>query len=240
MKKNKIIPANVNPGYLPIDFVRCLAKSYKALPQLGEILTETSSLPNMARTKNGLNFLRGDGEWMLLVDSDQAWEPQAIIQLLRTAKEKKVKIVSGMTFMQQQGRIIPHAYQRITDQKVLAPYAVLPSLTEPFKVTAVGGGCLLVHREVIEKVKEMTDGTTSYYWWEETFDLAVGKMTGEDITFCERASAAGFEIWYEPKAIFGHADRRQILGPLEYLGFLRRSNIEHAHLRTPDIRSTPR
>lgn len=234
LKKGSILPVNVNPGYLPRTFVESLALSYKALPHLLPIIANTSAIPNRARTQNGEAFLASDAEWVLLLDSDMMWEPDAIIRLTKTARQTKAKAISGLTFMEQKNRVIPHAYATIPNNqggKILAPYAVLPTLTEPFQVDAVGGACFLVHRDVYQAVYEMTKGTTRYYWQEDVYNPKSNDQQGEDITFSKRIYAAGFNILYEPRAVFLHTSKETLLGPKEYLDFLERLNIEHAHLR---------
>jgi GT2 family glycosyltransferase len=199
-----------------------------------EIQEESSAIPNLARTKNGEMFLASDAEWALLIDSDMTWEPVSIIQLLKTAKEKKAKVVSGITFMEQKERIVPHAYSNIPDGQdgmVLAPYAVVPSISEPFKVDAAGGACLLVHREVYERVKAMTEQVTRYYWQEVTYSPKNHDMKGEDIVFSERVKAAGYDIWYEPRAPFPHIAKPELVTVQKYVNWLDSQGIPNPYER---------
>lgn len=197
-----------------------------------EIQEESSAIPNLARTKNGEAFLASKAEWALLIDSDMTWEPVSIIQLLKTAREKNAKVVSGITFMEQKDRIVPHAYADIPDGRggvVIAPYAVLPSINEPFTVEAVGGACLLVHREVYEKVREMTKGVTRYYWQEIMYSPKNHEMKGEDIVFSERIRAAGYEIWYDPTAPFPHLRKPELVTVQLYVDWLDSKGIPNPY-----------
>ncbi len=235
MKKNSIMPATVYYGGVPITFLHALIHSYKAMHNLLPLQAESSGMINLARTKNGKAFLMSDAEWILLLDTDMWWEPYSIIRLMKTAKEKKVKAVAGLAFMEQKDRIIPNAYAFIPDGsggKYLAPYAVLPSLTEPFKVDATGGSCFLVHRDVYEDImkREVERGETAYYWQEDAYMPIKKEMQGEDITFCKRITEAGYDIWYEPRALFSHLSKNKLVDVREYLAFLDVSKIEHAHL----------
>ncbi len=231
MKKNTIMPATVYYGGVPMTFLQSLISSYKALTNLLPLQAETSGMINLARTRNGKAFLMSQAEWILLLDTDMWWEPGAIIQLMRTAKERKAKIIAGLAFMEQKERIIPNAYAFIPSgegQKELAPYAVLPSMTEAFTVDATGGSCLLVHRDVYRDVMELTAGTTAYFWQEDIYMPVKNEMQGEDITFCKRATVAGYDIWYEPRAHFSHLSKETLLDVKEYVAFLDRSKIRHA------------
>lgn len=234
MKKNSILPMNVSPGYVPKVFVECLSMSHKALSNLLPIQMGTSALPNRARTENGHAFLASEAEWALLIDSDMTWLPDAIIRLMKTAKETGAKAISGLTFMQQHGRIVPHAYQYLPQEshpngKVLAPYAVLPTMTEPFKVQAVGGACFLVHRDVYEGVAKMQllKGETAYLWQEERYLRHEKAMRGEDLVFCERINEAGYDILYEPRAPFLHTHKPDVIKWAEYVAFLDAQGIPH-------------
>lgn len=230
VRKGSIMPLNVNPGFLPQLFVMSLARSMRALPHLMEPQLRSSALINHARTNNVRAFLDSEAEWALTIDSDMAWEPDAIIRLLKTAKEKQAKVVSGLTFMNQKGRIVPHAYAYVPHggSTVLAPYAVLPTNSDAFTVEAAGGACLLVHRQVYEDVRRAVKGTTAYYWQEEVYSPKSDDMKGEDLVFSERIRAVGYDIWYEPRAIFLHQKKAALMGFKEYVAFLDSVGIPHS------------
>lgn len=233
MASPRVVPATIyhrTPDTML--WVQSLIESYKAIPNLMPLIANSSSLLNMARTWNGEEFLRSEADYIFLVDTDMAWPAQSLIRLIRTAKETKAKIVSGFTFVQRGGVIYPHAMGLVGD--VYRPMATLPSMEEPFEVDAVGGACLLVHREVYEKVRTMTEGTTAYYWQEEVFNPATGKLRGEDVVFCDRAKAAGFSILYDPRAVFMHLDKMAYISVKEYLDGLPRL-LEHANVHPADV-----
>lgn len=214
-----------------------LTDSYRAMPHLLPWLGASSPLMNRARTQNGYAFLESEAEYIFLVDSDMMWVPQSLIRLLQTAKENKLKAVSGFTFMQPQGRIVPHAYQLIPNRDggyARSPYAVLPSTTEPFEVNAVGGACFLVHRDVYEALLPLSAGKTAYPWQEEVYDPRLDAQIGEDLVFCQRIRAAGFSIWYEPRAVFLHAKKAAPITLDDYTAFLDREGIAHPYLRSDE------
>ncbi len=234
------MPATVYYGGVPMTFVQSLISSYKAMRNLLPLQAESSAMINLARTKNGTAFLKSQAEWIFLVDTDMWWEPSSLIRLMKTAKETQIKAVAGLSFMEQKDRIVPNAYAFIPDGgdgKVLAPYAVLPTLDEPFRVDATGGSCFLVHRDVYQDVKDMVAkrGDTAYYWQEDEYMPIKGEMQGEDITFCKRITEAGYDILYEPRALFSHLSKDTLLDVREYLDFLKVHNIEHGNLLTSHL-----
>lgn len=230
MRKGSITPLNINPGLLPMEFVESLTNSMKSMPHLNVPIIRSSSLLNMARTKNVQDFLDSDAEWAFQIDSDMVWLPRDLIRLTKTAKKTGGKVVSGLAFMEQKGRIVPHAYSFVPTEpgrKILAPYAVLPSYKTPFTVEAAGGACLLVHREVYEAVYNIyKDRDTAYYWHEEEYMPVAGKMQGEDITFSKRVREAGYDIYYDPQAFFGHLAKGALVGVKEHLDFLDSQGID--------------
>lgn len=77
-----------------------------------------------------------------------------------------------------------NAYDYVPEAGAYRPHEPMEGLQ---KVEAVGTGCFLVHRRVFEKI------THQPFQREWNDDGTVEK--GNDIAFCERARAAGFEIW---------------------------------------------
>ncbi len=78
-------------------------------------------------------------------------------------------------------------------------------------------------------------GDTAYYWQEDEYMPIKGEMQGEDITFCKRITEAGYDILYEPRALFSHLSKDNLLDVREYLDFLKVHNIEHGSLHTPHL-----
>jgi GT2 family glycosyltransferase len=52
-------------------------------------------------------------------------------------------------------------------------------------------------------------------------------MKGEDLVFSERIRAVGYQIWYEPRAIFLHRKKTDLMGFKEYKAFLDSVGISH-------------
>lgn len=55
------------------------------------------------------------------------------------------------------------------------------------QVDAIGSGCMLVHRRVIEGIKPP--------WFERETDKFGRATYGPDFTFCRKATDAGFQVW---------------------------------------------
>lgn len=210
-----IMPAFIHYRGVPQLFMESIVNSYRAGVFQHMYTANTSSMTNKARTLNGEAFLESDAEWILLLDTDMVWEPDAVIALRKFAEKKKVKAVSGWALMYK-GGVWPHAFALEDGHYV--PYGFIEPDSEPIKVDAAGGACFLVHREVYEAVRKLYEGKTAYVWQEEVYAPSLDKQSGEDITFCSRIAEAGYDIWYHPGAIFFHI-KDMVLGPKEYKTF---------------------
>lgn len=71
----------------------------------------------------------------------------------------------------------------------------LESTTEPFLVHAGGAGCLLVRRDVFDKVK----------WpWFRWVEMPDGSQISEDIYFFRKCNEAGLRVTVEPQVLCNH------------------------------------
>lgn len=232
------MPAFIYPPQgVPQLFMAAMVKSYRAGVFQHDYAAEVGSRPNNGRTKNGHAFLQSDAEWIFLVDTDMVWEPDAIITMRQFAEDKKIKVVGGWALMIKNG-IWPNAYRY--DGQAYSPYGEIDPFSPPIPVDAVGGSCVLVHRDVYEAVAEETRNFTQWLWQDDYYDPVTDYQMGEDITFSDRIRKAGFEIWYHPGAIFTHV-KPAPFGPGEYLKFI--SGLKdkiNANLHTANLQSAGR
>ncbi len=74
----------------------------------------------------------------------------------------------------------------------------------PFVCYRTGGTALLVRRDVLEKLKPPYQKTTYN-------DMVTDVKLSEDIYFCDKIRAAGFEIWADPGTVCHHYHTEDIL-----------------------------
>ncbi len=82
----------------------------------------------------------------------------------------------------------------------LADFAKLPR--NIFQAGRVGGGMLLIKREVLEAIE---------YPWFETQRTRTGITMGHDFNFCAKAAGHGFEIWVDPSVICRHQNTQELM-----------------------------
>jgi hypothetical protein len=123
---------------------------------------------------------------VFFVDDDTLMPPDALMRLL----EHDVPIVSG--FYTQRVPPFWPIPMRLWGKQYIHITKYCPGLQE---VDAVGGGCLLVKREVFETLSDPW-----FDYWSERMQA----NTSEDVPFCEKAKAAGFPILLDFDVQCGH------------------------------------
>lgn len=157
--------------------------------------------PRIASGRNSLvrHFLDIGADWLFMVDDDMVFPPDAVERLLQAAHPQDRPIVGGMCFGGGRDGWFPTLFRLDAEQKQMIRFDGWPEDTL-FPVDATGGACLLIHRSVFQKLAELYE--PPWVWFQET--KLGAKSTGEDITFCLRARAAGFPIYVHTGIEFGH------------------------------------
>lgn len=140
-----------------------------------------------------------DHEWLMWVDTDMGFEPDAVHRLLAAADPVERPVVGGLCFAFMEAAydgmggwrrtIVPTMYKIGTQKESGEPSFCYYGDYEPDTITqvaATGGAFILIHRSVLEKLRaEHGD-----HWYDMVYDRA-GDIVGEDIAFCGRLLKAG-------------------------------------------------
>lgn len=150
------------------------------------------------------------GRYLLALNSDTLITPDALAELLRFAGTRQQCGVVGPKLVHPDGSLQPSCrnfptpwthfleasglWQPLRNQRAIGRHYYLCSPhDEAMAVDWLTAACLLVRREVFEQ----TGG----------FDeLRFGGMYGEDIDWCRRIRAKGWQIWFDPAAVIVHAE----------------------------------
>lgn len=157
--------------------------------------------------------LESGAEWMLQLDADMKFDHDLLPRLLRAAHPTDRPIVGGLCFRYMPDADLPYqptmyAWMPPTEDrpKPIAIGSVLNYEKDGMmRVTATGAACLLVHRSVLQKMKDSYPGP--WHWFaEQRFvdDRGVPDVFGEDLTFCLRAGECGFPIHVDTSIKVGH------------------------------------
>jgi SAM-dependent methyltransferase len=149
------------------------------------------------RNRAVAGFLETKFDAILFVDDDVKIPGETLMELADTLSRHR-GIVTGC---------IPSV--RIDDQGNTAGYVQVKPVgakdwlkkwpAEEMEAEACGGGCMLIPREVFAAVG------FPWFRWPETYREGIGvRANTDDADFCERARAAGFQVWANPKVRCGH------------------------------------
>jgi len=176
-------------------------------------------------------------DWLFLMDADQTFAPETLQKLLSW----DLPIVSGLYFKSPGApypHCYQYAYktgktETTEDAHYYAPIigpihnflmkhkdklpgdrgaVVLPSTREDLiECDGIGGGCILVHRRVLDAIEPP---------W---FQYNPGTYIGEDFYFSRKVQAAGFKIFVDPGVICGHKAKGVITSE-HFLNFITTQN----------------
>lgn len=151
---------------------------------------EISTYLALSRNKLCKRALEHGCEWIFFVDDDNGLRPDTLLRLLAHDKP----IVSGL-YLNRNQPFHPIAFSHRTEDGLYVPIDLLALPGEGLlQVQAVGAGCLLIRREVLEAIGDN--------WFQH------GRVddwdASEDIIFCEQARAAGFEVFVDLGMPVGH------------------------------------
>jgi glycosyltransferase involved in cell wall biosynthesis len=149
-----------------------------------------------------------DGDWLLFIDSDMAWQPSAVKTLVETQAKFDLDMVGGLCF-QRSVPYQPTLYMEAIDESL--GYTFLEEWDEDaaVEVDATGMAFVLIHNRVFDRILEHNVGE---HWLplEERKEHAPqpffkwdGKL-GEDFRFCKEARQAGCHIFVDTSVKIDH------------------------------------
>lgn len=146
---------------------------------------------NIATNRNRItkHFLESDKEWLLYLDDDQILLAGTIQKLIAHGKD-----VVGAVYAMRDFPFAPLVFDREEGDGRVGLKRCTADDCGLISVKALGAGCLLVHRRVIEAM-------TPPYW---TIGQIKPDALSDDIDFCRRVRQAGFDIWCDFDTWVGH------------------------------------
>lgn len=142
------------------------------------------------------NAIADGTDYILWVDSDMVFEPDALVRLVDDIEQKGCDIVTGLCFMRRP----PYRpciwselkMAHLPENRVSAVYENYPK-NELFEIDACGMAFCLMKTEVAEAIMK-EKGTC--------FSPIPGY--GEDLSFCIRAKQLGYKLWCDSSVKIGH------------------------------------
>lgn len=208
-RHDTVVVAFIHPGQVSAFFntsvIATILHDQHHKRRIVGMMQEWSSA-NVSAARNSLTarFLEDhDADWLLWIDSDMAWEQTAVDALIECADPEKAPIVGGLCFGAAQDKLFPTIYQFLKrDDDTISTVRVgqYPADTM-LQCAATGAAFLLIHRSILEDIRER-NFNTAFPYFQET-ELA-GQPAGEDVTFCLRAGICGAPIYVNTAIKIGH------------------------------------
>lgn len=118
---------------------------------------------------------------VLFLDDDMSFPRDALIQLLRHDAD-----IVGANYPTRKLPIVPTAIKTVEDPPTKC-FSDPQHATGLEPVEALGFGCVLIKAPVFAALYPRP-------WFEQHFDRVHDRWVGEDVQFCQRARAAGFDV----------------------------------------------
>ena len=181
------------------------------------------SILHMARNELVTLAYESDVESMVFIDSDQGWNPQALLKVINSA-DKDVLGVAVVDKTDEYGRF---------NVKVTADdcSAFEKSDNSLIRVNTVGTGFLKLSKKAINALCESSQSVTFRgKTLKKVFDFgsidlgeALEDFIGEDINLCRKLKSLGFDIWVDTEFTCSHVGSKVWHG--DYGSFLREKLI---------------
>ena len=200
-KKQKVYIAVLNQGSIRHELVNLLIHTTHD-PGYQVKITYPGDRP-IANNRNKivLKFLEGDWDYLLMIDDDTVPHNNPL-DLISHDKD-----IIGYPYPQWNERDI---YWLAMDQDGDGYKSILPDRRHGLQpVDALGTGCILIKRKVLEAVK----APFMRKWSED----GIAEL-GLDFYFCQKAKDAGFEVWCDWRAPCSHFKTLDLIEVLRLLG----------------------
>ena len=129
---------------------------------------------------------------LLMLDADQRHKPEIVYQLGRRVADDPTRLIVSALYHRRGKPYEPIAFNEDEDGRIYQIKVGIPGIV---KVDYLGTGCLLIAREVFERLDEP--------WFKYDYP-APGKFPSEDMWFSRQCKAAGIDLWLDTSIESAH------------------------------------
>ena len=212
-KKPKVYVATPCYDSMRVETCVSLLDTFSALGGSGiecKFKSVKTSLVTHGRNLLTAGFLNSGFDYMLFVDADVEFKPEAVMRMLVPKKD-----IVCTPYRVKNEPTVPEYAVKFKDPKDIK---ILP--WDIAEIEEGPAGLMLIHRSVFERLMDkhpelkinfdeptrkkmnkeigaMEDAIARYMYnfWDTTFGLDTGEWKGEDLSFCALATGAGFRIY---------------------------------------------
>lgn len=210
-RNDTVVVAFIHPGEVSSYFLTSLVGTIladqrgKKKPNIVGLLQEWSS----ANVSAPRNYLTGkfldeyDADWLLWIDADMQFDPDAMDRLLSVADPKERPVVGGLCFGMSAGQLFPTIYMLAHDDDGATRTVRMGNYPPDtvVQVAATGAAFLLIHRDALTQVRDHGFNKTFPFFQESELH---GQPVGEDITFSLRLLQLGIPLHVDTGTRIGH------------------------------------
>lgn len=183
---------------------------YLAIPTMGWVHTElaiwirdnelfpsyANRIQPVSKARNVIieAFLKSDKQYLMMVDADTIPPANTISDLISLLEgDGSADVATGITPRIHGKQFTSNVYINYADVENPSPIHELPR--SPFRVVGCGASCLLIKREILEKLSKP---------YCKTIEFDNGAYCSEDLYLCEQVIKAGGTIVAHPGVVCGH------------------------------------
>lgn len=147
---------------------------------------------------------------LVMLDIDHAHAPDTVYRLCKAVGEHPDRLVVGGLNFRRSAPHDPCVFAADANGQYLAVAAWPQS---PFRVEIIGSGCIIIAREVFERIE--------FPWFYRDFGtLAEPKNAGDDVNFSLKCRASGIDLWCDPTISSPHLAAQWITAQ-SYIDYVR-------------------
>jgi len=142
---------------------------------------------------------RFQGDWLLMLDTDHVFDPDICARMVYLMNKHNVEVLTGI----YQYKSEPHSpvlYQKSKDGNAFEMIGKWDDNCELFEIASSGGGCLLIKKSVIKRIKEELR--------EGAFDIT--PPFSEDHSFFKRLEKLNIKAYCAPGIESSHLKYKEI------------------------------
>lgn len=175
----------------------------------GKFVSRSIIQGNILPLQRNAAVQRMAGDWLMFIDDDMVWKPEAIAQLVASRDEVDADIMGGLCF-RRSAPYQPTMFMR--ESPTSGAYNYLEDWdTDVVEVDATGMAFVIIHKRVFEMIigspmppyaVRARMNPTEFFRWTGLF--------GEDLQFCQDAKAAGARIFVDTRVEIGHISEIEV------------------------------
>lgn len=208
----KILVATPHTSDVEAHYAHAVALMFPAMSAQYRFEIFENALLSEGRTDMFKAAQAWDADYLFFIDSDTVFPADGLKRLIAMKRD----IATGVYYK----RVHPYhpvVYEFMPSGRV-RNLTTLPD--KPFKVDACGAGFMLISKKVLRaytKEWKLKDGIFLDQYFGQPFhhitfmnDEGEPEQLSEDVSFCHRMKAMGFQTWAEPSIRLGHVSRMTI------------------------------